>query len=728
MRGMRIIHWLAAGVILVAILPPLLLGGCAGSGVGFGQPRPRDVYPPAPQISRVIAMGNLRSGPPPSDAQVQLAVFLFGEEPEAPLAFMRPLSIALDRTGLLVCDAALGAVLRWDADRRELVPFALEPRPAQPVAALMAPGGDLLIADVKAAAVIRYDADGRLVRRYGLQAEGGGALRAAEFAGKSDRGETSFPEQRIETSHSPSQRSETSRSPSWQRETSESPAQATARDVFRPAGIACVGDEIWATNAAAHCIEVFDAGTGGHLRSIGARGKQHGLFGSPLGMAQTPEGHVCVVDMLNCRVQIFERGGKHLRNIGGPGDLVGSFGRPKDVAVGPDGTIFVTDAASQRVHVFDTDGRVLMAFGEPSEGIGALSVPGGIAISPTCPIDPPPMPDGFVTEYYVLVAEQLMRPGVRVYAWGRGREAAAKASDAARDSAKSHLAASTAANPHWSPGACGTCHVMENSRPIRMVADSVDRLCLSCHDGVRAKREAHPVGRLAVAKDIEVPRDWPLDDGRLACLTCHDMKRHCSTTVTRPSDNPTLLRAHRPDEPMHFCTQCHKADASWRMSPHQNLDEAGRIVESSCNFCHTQTPALASNGIRRGSPMLHTEDSQLCLTCHTRHWDVSPLGHVDRPVPDEIRRAMVAREMTTERGEADAVEAASRPGGLDLDREPTTMPLAQGRVTCYTCHNPHQAGLFPAHSPLGAVSREENDAHAALRVSSMELCLMCHAK
>lgn len=689
MRGMRIIHGLAAGAFLVASLPPLLSGGCAGSASGFGRPRPQDVYPPPPQTSRVIALGNLRSGPPPSSTEVQLAVFLFGEEPEAPLAFMRPLSVGLDRTGLLVCDAALGAVLKWDTDRRELVPFALEPRPAQPVAALMAPGGDLLIADVKAAAVIRYGADGRLVRRYGLAEERGGNSLAAVNADEA------------ETSLSPG-------------------TGAIERPSFRPAGIACVGDEVWVSNAAAHCIEIFDAGTGSHLRSIGARGKRPSEFGSPLGMARTPEDQVCVVDMLNCRVQVFDRGGHHVRNIGGPGDLIGTFGRPKDVAVGPDGTVFVTDAASQRVHAFDDSGRALLAFGEPSEGVGALSVPGGICISPTCPIDAPPMPDGFVTEYYVLVAEQLMRPGVRVYAWGKGPEAAAETTGAAR----ARAFPTTVANPHWAKDACGACHVMQDRRPIRMVTDSVDQLCLSCHDGVKAKRESHPVGRLAVVRDVEVPRDWPLADGRLACLTCHDVKRHCTTTAARPSVNPALLRAHQPDEPMHFCTQCHKADASWRMSPHKNLDEAGRIVESSCNFCHTQAPALASEGIRRGSPMLHTDDAQLCLTCHTRHWDVSPLGHVDRPVPDEIRRAMVARELTINRDQ----ENDSLPGSANLDREPATLPLARGRVTCYTCHNPHQAGLFPQRTPLGAISTEKDDAHAALRVSSMELCLACHAK
>lgn len=644
---------------VVALCALVIVAGCVTTSGGFRAARRQDVYPPSPQTPRVVSLGNLRSGAAPSAAEVQVAMFLFGEEPDAPLAFIRPLSVGLAASGVLVCDAALGAVLRWDTEERDLGPLALAERPARPVAAALAPGGDLLIADAKAAAVLRYDAGGGVVRRYALPP-----------------------------------------------------------DSFRPAGFACVGDTLWVTNAAAHRIEVFNAASGAHVRSIGRRGRKSGEFGSPLGMALTPDGLVCVVDMLNCRVQVFDGSGTHVRNIGGPGDLIGTFGRPKDVAVGPDGTVFVTDAASQRVHVFDDRGRPLMAFGEPSDGIGALSVPGGICISSTCPVDAGSMPVGFRPAYYVLVAEQLMRPGVRVYAWGEGAEGTAAGGE--RADAKGF--AEGVINPHWSAAQCGTCHVMQGGKTVRLVSATVDQGCLSCHDGKKARMEAHPVGRLAVAKDIEVPGGWPLVEGRLGCLTCHDIRRHCDAPERRPPVNAAMLRSFEPEEPLHFCRQCHKADASWRMSPHENVDGSGRIVENSCRFCHAQTPQVAS--ARSGQAKLYAEGSQLCLTCHTRHWDVSLRGHVDRPVTPEIRRAMVARELAGGRsGDAPSVVFSA-----DLDREPALLPLARGEVTCYTCHNPHEPGLFPAGSPQGAVSTLPEDAHAALRVRSMDLCITCHAK
>lgn len=653
---------IALGVICFATGVLLIEGGCITTTGGFGAARKGDIYPPTPQKPRAVALGNLRSGPPPSATEVQVAVFLFGEEPDAPLAFMRPLSVGLAPSGVLVCDAALGLVLKWDNEERELAPMACAEPPSQPVATTLGPGGDVLIADAKAGAVIRVESGGRVVRRYMLPP-----------------------------------------------------------GTFRPAGLICVGEEIWVTNAAAHRIEVFNATSGSHVRSIGQRGRRSGEFGSPLGMATTPDGEVCVVDMLNCRVQVFDASGKHVRNIGGPGDLIGTFGRPKDVAVGPDGTVFVTDAASQRVHVFDDRGRPLMAFGEPSEGIGALSVPGGVCISQTCPVEAGPMPGGFQPAYYVLVAEQLLRPGVRVYAWGQGAGDSVEASTEGR-SGLGGISQASVVNPHWSASRCSTCHVMQGGSAVRLIAESVEQGCLSCHDGKKARMEAHPVGRLAVAKDIEVPADWPLADGRLGCLTCHDIRRHCDAPTKRPSMNAGMLRAFEPEVPLHFCRQCHKSNESWRMSPHESVDSSGRMVASTCRFCHSQTPQVAM--ARAGKPMLYTEGSKLCLTCHTRHWDVSPRGHVDRPVTPEIRRTMIAGELAGDQTDGAAPVILS----AELDREPALLPLSHGNVTCYTCHNPHAPGLFPKGSPQAATSDLADDEHYGLRVSSMELCLSCHAK
>ena len=64
----------------------------------------------------------------------------------------------------------------------------------------------------------------------------------------------------------------------------------------------------------------------------------------------------------------------------------------------------------------------------------------------TCPVEAPALPAGFMPEYYVLVTEQLLRPGIRVYAWGKPSGAAGFESD----EAATRLAVGAAINPHWS--------------------------------------------------------------------------------------------------------------------------------------------------------------------------------------------------------------------------------------------------------------------------------------
>ncbi len=458
---------------------------------------------------------------------------------------------------------------------------------------------------------------------------------------------------------------------------------------LHPADAVEVGEEVWVSNSAQHTIDVF-AESGQYKRSLGGRGGGAGQFGMPLGMDFDGDNRVYIVDMLNNRVQVFDRTGRHLGQIGQAGNLVGSFGRPRDVAVGPDGTVFVVDAASQRVHAFDPDGRPLLAFGGPIDGHADLAVPRGVATVDDLGIPLPAVPEGFDVAYYVLISEQLNDPGIRVYAWrerARRTELAATGIDSD--------------NPHWSAEGCAACHGPTTS-PTGIPARAVDTLCLSCHDGVTATAEAHPIGRLAVSGRTTVPVDWPLIDGRLGCLTCHDIKRHCEKQARQPLENSGMLRAWDPDSRIEFCSQCHEGDG-WRVNPHHQIDDAGRTLASSCVFCHTTEPAPSPDGARHGAPQLLASGSGVCLTCHARHWDYFPGGHVGTQASARVRAA--------------------------LNREPRgIIPLDEGTVTCYTCHNPHSVGLFPADSPLGHYANTAADQRYALRANYADLCLSCHDK
>lgn len=662
----------AAWAILATGALAALSTGCLSDRLGSDAHRGPTFYPPAPQTPRVVALGTLRGEPELNETQIRLAEFLFGTAPTTALAIATPTGLAAGENFVLVCDSSLDAVLCWQPTQLGLREVRVRPVSERPYAVDVLPGGGMLLCDARGAR--RLSARGETLCEYVAPPE-------------------------------------------------SSPGAAIT--AFRTAGILAVGDAAWVANLAAHRLDVFDAGTGEYRRSIGSHGRDEGQFRMPRGLARTPDGLVCVVDMLNNRVQVFDSEGTVVRVIGQPGDTTGSFGRPKDVTVGLDGTVFVTDDFSQRVHAFAPGGQPLLAFGEPGTGLGELFVPAGIA---TCGMPPPaqqPLPADYHALYYVLVAEQLDRPGVRVYAWLGNEEVAPPVEplDASTSSWRPRFPESVAINPHWDPDRCTTCHQEEEGRIVPVPREQSDALCLSCHDGVQAPADPHPIGRPANTELVTTPPEWPTINGNIGCITCHDIMRHCRQETRRPPVNSELIRGWDPQRPLDHCTICHRGDLGGRFSPHQQRDASGKVREDACLFCHTQRPEVPEDGLRRFQPHLRTESSDVCLNCHVKHWDLSPLGHVDRPVTPRIRQWMLMREINHQ-SQAPPEELSRL--AAESAREPARLPLAGNRVACYTCHNPHYAGLFPEGSELGALAENPSDRASALRTDWVKLCSECH--
>ncbi|MFH1747229.1 MAG: hypothetical protein ABIG44_09330 [Planctomycetota bacterium] len=664
-RG-RVLSAVGAALVACAGLMTMIVTGCHDARQSSSRRELTGVYPPTPQIPRVIALGNLRGSPSPSQTEIELARFLFGAEPPPPLAIANPAGLVASAECVLVCDAALDTVFRWDPASGRLTEACKHLSFEHPFAIDIAPEGVRLVCDRRG--VLRCDEHGNVQCSY-----------------RPDLGD------------------------------------------FKPTGVLAVGDEVWISNDALHRIEVFDTASGQHLRSIGSHGHEPGQFCLPRGLARTPDGNVCVVDMLDNRVQVFDPAGNWLRNIGQSGDCDGSFGRPKDVAVGPDGTVFVSDAFSQRVHAFDADGQTLLAFGEPGSGVGELTLPNGVAIITITPRTDRELPPNVSADYYVLVAEQLNRPGVRVYAWLGADEVqqTPPTRPAGATDWKPVFPESVALNPHWHAERCTACHQQDGEQLLPIGPETIDDLCVSCHDGRQAPADPHPIGRPARTELITTPAEWPTVNGEIGCLTCHDIKEHCQRGARRPVVNRVLLRGYDPQRPLAYCSTCHRVEVSGRFSPHRQRDATGQVRDDACFFCHAQRPEVPADGRRRFDPKLRVDSSELCLNCHSKHWDLSPLGHVDRPVTPRIRQWMLMRELSIENG-TDLRHLARL--AAESERDPARLPLGEDKVTCYTCHNPHYAGLFPENSELGTLAGNPQDRASALRADWIDLCSECHSR
>ncbi|MCC7291418.1 MAG: hypothetical protein IT449_05065 [Phycisphaerales bacterium] len=278
-------------------------------------------------------------------------------------------------------------------------------------------------------------------------------------------------------------------------------------------------------------------------------------------------------------------------------------------------------------------------------------------------------------------------------------------------------ARSRTANPHGSTSGCSACHVPQTGPPRAIPRDTVDLLCLSCHDGLRATREPHPIGRRADGTQLtRPPADWPLTADRLSCLTCHDVVRQCAASSLPRGDRPNLLRV--PPDGKSFCGTCHVAASAPRHNPHRMTDADGTIDGPTCRFCHTETMPFGAEAARTGDARLTAREVTLCGACHARHVDFFEPGHLGVQAPpgmlERLRRSAADPNFAARRGAS------------------ATLPLdSDGRVTCSTCHNPHERGVFPVEHALsdGALSFPKS-AHTEprMRAHPPDLCGACHAE
>ena len=124
---------------------------------------------------------------------------------------------------------------------------------------------------------------------------------------------------------------------------------------------------------------------------------------------------------------------------------------------------------------------------------------------------------------------------------------------------------------------CDACHMpsAEGRRALRFEGN-VSRLCQSCHEGRLAKREVHPVD-VAPSEAIlrQMPSGFPLADGKMTCLTCHDLAWGCTTEPPAGMPSRNSLRGDRVANPLAFCFGCHAQASYSSLNVHDQL-EAGK--------------------------------------------------------------------------------------------------------------------------------------------------------
>jgi len=265
--------------------------------------------------------------------------------------------------------------------------------------------------------------------------------------------------------------------------------------------------------------------------------------------------------------------------------------------------------------------------------------------------------------------------------------------------------ASDRINPHWKNVMCISCHFGEptDGNPMLMSGNDRSAVCDRCHNGRFARRDIHPVG-MTPSSEVVIPPEMPLYDGLVTCVTCHDssLQEGGEGRFSVRNVNPDFLRGGYTVR-NEFCFRCHRSEFYGQMNAHSQVDPWGSIREQSCLFCHTSLPNRKVMGIENVGFDEESID-EYCTICHEGYEGGHPVGgkHLVEP-SDEMLEVIE--------------EAVNRIG--------VKLPLYNGKITCATCHNPHEAGVIE-HEIAAKGSASKN----RLRLGGadvMLICVGCHA-
>ncbi len=270
-------------------------------------------------------------------------------------------------------------------------------------------------------------------------------------------------------------------------------------------------------------------------------------------------------------------------------------------------------------------------------------------------------------------------------------------------------------NPHLNPPFCASCHESTNySKTDIGFGGDITKMCQSCHDGRKAAREVHPFG-IKPGKNVkkQIPSQFPLSNGRLTCLSCHDVSSQCNGSLNDSKEKNNFLRGN-PSWSI-FCFQCHDKRDYLPFNAHDQIDvQTGKIKEKTCLWCHTEVPTVSQK--MRDSKFfgLRNESHLICSNCHP----------VDKTHPIDGQHILVKPSKKTFAHMAKYVGVSP-----SKYRFFQVFPVDEaGRITCFSCHNPHEKGLFTDFNPRSLGADPKISQHKRLRRRNVEerSCIICH--
>ena len=265
-------------------------------------------------------------------------------------------------------------------------------------------------------------------------------------------------------------------------------------------------------------------------------------------------------------------------------------------------------------------------------------------------------------------------------------------------------------NVHFNEHYCTECH-LERPEPhgeLHLRYENYTQSC-RCH-GYTSDTYTHPVDKtLSPEKLATIPAELPLTDNKITCNTCHNMALQCNPRYGQRSHNKSFLRTNPSYGRTFLCFQCHEEDQYKMFDPHIQMTESGTINEESCLYCHVTMPDVEKATLesqKNGKDTIHLVGNLevICLRCHDDKAGSHPLNKNHRVKPSD---KVIKRMHWSERN-------------LWI-----LLPLNdEGKITCITCHNPHERGVIPTEKAAAAGASEKGRLRKAWGGGS--ICVACH--
>ncbi len=154
------------------------------------------------------------------------------------------------------------------------------------------------------------------------------------------------------------------------------------------------------------------------------------------------------------------------------------------------------------------------------------------------------------------------------------------------------------------------------------------------------------------------------------------------------------------------------------VNPHDQITDEGEVLFQKCLFCHKTVPDVKKVKSIKDVDFRYDRFSNfkdLCYRCHPERM---------HPGGSWLAYKKKWRKFGAPNHWVKPPEKIAKKREDMLKKMPTILPLdpKTGKITCPTCHNPHERGLLQGKAGVGA------DGERRLRQAGVPICLMCHEK